>query len=106
MTDSMGKWLFAQSTYDLRPALVEWLTANHLDPARMPHDATITVNEHTRTITSDVFVHGPDGKPMLDAAARNTVARMSVTVPLLVFPPAEIAHRLGFADVSATGRRP
>lgn len=87
-------WLFSQPTYDLRPALVEWLRANHLDADRMPHDATITVNEHTRTITTDLFVHGPDGKPMVDAAARNTIARTTVTVPLLVDPPAEIAHRL------------
>ncbi|QKW15361.1 hypothetical protein [Verrucosispora sp. NA02020] len=90
VTDPTAVWLFNQPTYRLRKALLDWLRANGLDPGYIPHDATIAVNEQANTVTADVWnvrggaliVHG------------NEVARYSMTVPLLVQPPAEILHRL------------
>ncbi|MEV5819279.1 hypothetical protein AB0L22_08900 [Micromonospora haikouensis] len=97
MTDNAA-WLFAQPAYDLRPTLIDWLRANQLDPARIPHDTTITVNRAARTITTDRVVHGDDDKPVMSTTSRNTVACESITVPLLVDPPASIALRLEFTD--------
>ncbi|MFI6228610.1 hypothetical protein ACIBCR_15015 [Micromonospora echinospora] len=104
MTNDNAVWLFEQPNYTPRQELLDWLRANNLDPDRIPVDATITVNEHAQTVTTDTVVYA-DGKPVIDGS---TVARRPVTVPLVTAPPHVTHHRLTFTDApdAKTRRRP
>ncbi|MFG1846748.1 hypothetical protein [Micromonospora carbonacea] len=92
MTNDHAVWLFEQPNYPLRPALLDWLTANNLNPEDIPVDATITVDENAGTITTDRFVRR-DSNMVVDG---DTVLCDKVTVPMAVRPPETIAHRLTF----------
>ncbi|MFF0823042.1 hypothetical protein ACFYUR_21995 [Micromonospora haikouensis] len=87
------KWVGDRPLADeLREALCNWARANNLDPGRIPADATITIDEHATTITTEVWLVR-DGKPVV---GRNTLLTEPVTVPLVARPPDTIAHRLTF----------
>lgn len=101
MTDDNAAWLFGQPNYTPRQDLLDWLRVNNLDPDRVPVDATITVNEHERTITTDTIVYA-DGKPVING---NSVARQAVTMPLVTPPPPVTHHRLTFTDIPGAEAR-
>jgi hypothetical protein len=75
--------------WDFRQEICAWLTANGIDPGRTPMnpDATIadgqlTLRQKSRRNGHDVVVNGD-------------VPTETVTVPLLVQPPSDIADWLG-----------
>lgn len=74
---------------DRREALCQWLSANGIDPDHVPVDADMTittVDNDVRQLHCEVFVTDANGRRMLNER-RTTVARATVTVPLLAQPP-------------------
>ena len=68
-----------------RTAICLWLQCNGIDPADVPIDSTIVVNEHT--ITLDVFVRADHGAKVFDPIAEGPLTERR-TVPCQSRPPA------------------
>ena len=71
-----------------RKELCEWLTANGIDPHRVPFDADLTINDTDsgRVIRVEVEVTGDDGRSVLDAREHRAAIEVRA-VPLVVEPP-------------------
>ncbi|MFE3762299.1 hypothetical protein ACFXPI_11100 [Streptomyces sp. NPDC059104] len=68
-----------------RLAIAAWLQCNGIDPADVPIDSTIVVNE--KTITLDVFARAGNGAQQFDPVADGPVIERR-TVPCQSQPPA------------------
>ena len=72
-----------------RKELCDWLTANHIDPSRVPFDADLTIDDagNGRVIRVEVEVTDDADRLVLDAREHRAAVETR-TVPLLVEPPA------------------
>ncbi|MFE9845808.1 hypothetical protein [Streptomyces goshikiensis] len=70
---------------DRRAAIAVWLRCNGIDPADVPIDSTIVVNENT--ITLDVFAQADNGAKVFDLLTDGPVTERR-TVPCQSQPPA------------------
>ncbi|MGW6703578.1 hypothetical protein ACWGDE_01610 [Streptomyces sp. NPDC054956] len=74
----------AEMSDDRRTAIAVWLMTNGVDPADVPIDSKIVVNEHT--ITLDVYVRSDVGSKIFDPQAQGPVTERR-TVPCISQPP-------------------
>lgn len=77
---------------DFRQQVCAWLTANNIDPDRIPMNCRISTTSDTITYPRTVL--GPDGHAQRDPKDPNQVLTETVTAPLLKGPPPEVAEWL------------
>lgn len=75
--------LLLRDDRQFRDQLCDWLSANGLDPAEIPQDATITIGHSG--ITTEVKTRNPDGTDVFTQTG--DIVTDTVTVPLAVDPP-------------------
>lgn len=72
--------------------VLDWLTANDIDPKRIPVDPHMTLDGDQ--LTTDQKVLGANGRDQIDPGDPNRIVRETVTYTITVPPPADVANWL------------
>ncbi|MCX4792534.1 hypothetical protein OG369_42935 [Streptomyces sp. NBC_01221] len=81
------------TTPPARPALLDWLRANGIDPNHVTEESPITISvtpAGQRLINYTEFVRDEDGNVLVNAADSDLCSREKRTVPCVVEPGPEL----------------